>query len=147
MLVSYTFMYFIMRMKILVYSILFGCINLCGMVILIYGNISDLSCFVYILMRKCLHFNAYTILLRGIDNTHYIQMRPYIYTHIWFCRGSVSFRRVNCSRFSLLKWDLNMLIWIPWKLAIPSRFISWKTHFLILAGSGFYQIWLEWEPP
>ena len=43
--------------------------------------------------------------------------------------------------------------WIPCKLEIPSRFlpcnfvilscfISWKTHFLILAGSAFSQIWL-----
>ena len=35
----------------------------------------------------------------------------------------------------------NCMTWIPWKLVLPSRFISWKTHFLILAGSGFYQIW------
>ena len=30
--------------------------------------------------------------------------------------------------------------WIPCRLVIPSRFLSWKTHFLILAGSAFYQI-------
>ena len=28
------------------------------------------------------------------------------------------------------------------KRVIPLHFISWKTHFLILAGSAFYQIWL-----
>ena len=28
--------------------------------------------------------------------------------------------------------------WIPCKLVIPSRFISWKSPFLILTGSGFY---------
>ena len=37
--------------------------------------------------------------------------------------------------------------WIPWKLVIPSRFISWKTHFLILAGRGFYQMWLGRNRP
>ena len=40
--------------------------------------------------------------------------------------------------------------WIPWTLVIPSRLISWKkkkTHFLIFAGSAFYQIWLWWLPP
>ena len=31
---------------------------------------------------------------------------------------------------------------IQCKLVIPSRFISWKSHFLIVAGSAFYQIWL-----
>ena len=36
--------------------------------------------------------------------------------------------------------------WIPWKLVLPSRFISRKTHFLILAGSAFYQIWLGRGP-
>ena len=30
------------------------------------------------------------------------------------------------------------------KLVIPLHFISWKTHFLILAGSVFYQIWIGW---
>ena len=34
--------------------------------------------------------------------------------------------------------------WIICKLVIPSRFISWKTHFLMFAGSGSYQIWLGW---
>ena len=34
--------------------------------------------------------------------------------------------------------------WIPWKLVFPQHFISWKTHYLILAGCDFYQIWLEW---
>ena len=32
--------------------------------------------------------------------------------------------------------------WILWKLVLPSHFISWKINFLILAGSGFNQIWL-----
>ena len=32
------------------------------------------------------------------------------------------------------------------KLVLPSCFISWKTHFLILAGSAFHQIWLGREP-
>ena len=36
----------------------------------------------------------------------------------------------------------NCFSWITWQLVIPSRFISWKTHFLILIGSRFYQIWL-----
>ena len=34
-------------------------------------------------------------------------------------------------------WDTRT--WIPCKLVIPSRFISWKTLFLILAGSVFCQ--------
>ena len=34
------------------------------------------------------------------------------------------------------------LSWIPCKLVNLSHFISWKTHFLITAGSGFCQIWL-----
>ena len=34
---------------------------------------------------------------------------------------------------------LPVVSWIPWKLVIPSRFISWKTHFLILSGSVFCQ--------
>ena len=29
-----------------------------------------------------------------------------------------------------------IITWIPCKLVIPSRFISWKTHFLMLAESG-----------
>ena len=33
---------------------------------------------------------------------------------------------------------------IPSKLVILSHFISWKTHFLILAGSAFCQIWIGW---
>ena len=36
--------------------------------------------------------------------------------------------------------------WIPWKLVLPSRFISWKSPLLTLAGSGSYQIWLGREP-
>ena len=36
--------------------------------------------------------------------------------------------------------------WISWKLVIPSRLISWKTNFLISAGSGFYLVWLGREP-
>ena len=37
--------------------------------------------------------------------------------------------------------------WIPCKLVIPSRFVSWKTHFLMSVGSASYQIWLgrEWN--
>ena len=51
---------------------------------------------------------------------------------------SINFRNLN-----LTKWEDNgtWMTWIPWKLVIPSRFISWKTHFLILVGSAFYQIW------
>ena len=33
---------------------------------------------------------------------------------------------------------------IPRILSRLSRYISWITHFLILAGSAFYQIWLRW---
>ena len=36
-----------------------------------------------------------------------------------------------------------IMTFIPRKPVIPSRFISLKTHFLILAGRWFYQIWLE----
>ena len=36
----------------------------------------------------------------------------------------------------------NKWTWMPWKLVLPSHFISWKSPFLILTGSGFYQIWL-----
>ena len=39
-----------------------------------------------------------------------------------------------CEFFS---WTI--VTWIPSKLVIPSCFISWKTHFLMLAGSGSYQ--------
>ena len=34
--------------------------------------------------------------------------------------------------------------WIPCQPVVPSHFISWKTHFVVLAGSGSYQIW--WGP-
>ena len=36
---------------------------------------------------------------------------------------------------------------IPRNESHQSRFISWKTHFLIWAGSAFYQIWLGRLPP
>ena len=40
---------------------------------------------------------------------------------------------------------------IPWNVSHQSHFISWKTLFLILAGSALYQIWLSnmtrREPP
>ena len=36
-----------------------------------------------------------------------------------------------------IHFDIKGCAWIPWKLVIPSRFISCKTHFLILAGSAF----------
>ena len=46
----------------------------------------------------------------------------------------------------LLGIGLKSYSWIPWKLVLPSHFISWKSPFLIMTGSGFYQIWLGREP-
>ena len=47
---------------------------------------------------------------------------------------------------SVLPILFTFVTWIPWKLVFPSCFISWKSPFLILAGSAFYQIWLGREP-
>ena len=62
---------------------------------------------------------------------------------------SSSVERIACNRIQIFvlisNKDHQMIMsnaQIPCKLVIPSRFISWKTHFLMLAGSGSYQIWL-----
>ena len=45
----------------------------------------------------------------------------------------------------MMEYYIVNYLWIPCKLVIPLRFISWKTHVLILAGSTFYQIYLGRE--
>ena len=79
------------------------------------------------------------------------------WSHLWFWESESSsmqiFLKKNEKQFitSNHLWCLERnwtdktkenITWIPCKLVIPSRFISWKTHFLMLAGSGYYQIWL-----
>ena len=57
------------------------------------------------------------------------------------CQTIIKFSRAFGALSEMIQgstlWCWMHCTWIPRKLVIPSRFISWKTHFLILAGRAF----------
>ena len=42
--------------------------------------------------------------------------------------------------------SLKCVTWIPWNLSFRHILFHEKSHFMILTGSAFYQIWLGWFP-
>ena len=63
---------------------------------------------------------------------------------VWLCGPPCS---LSCHCVPLRVVIMKYIRAIPLNVAHQSRFISWKTHFLILAGTAFCQIWLGRLPP